>query len=187
MDDFIKSTAGKHHNLKMDFKFSFHTILVRENDIHKTGFVTPDRDFEFLRMPFEVANGPLTMTRIIELAYDHLASHNLNTCIDDISTSHNDFNYHLKVIYKIFEVIRNAGFKLTTEKPQFAVYEIFLFGRILSQDGERPDPERTASVERYSTLKSIHKIRSFPGFANQFRKHVRNYAAIAKPLTSILK
>ncbi|GFY31267.1 retrovirus-related Pol polyprotein from transposon opus [Trichonephila clavipes] len=107
--------------------------------------------------------------------------------IDDISTSHDDFSYHLKVLYKILEATRNAGFKLTPGKPQLAESEIALFGRIFSQDGERPDPDHTASVQRYSTLKSIHEARSFLGFSNQFRKHVQNYAVIAKPLTSVLK
>ncbi|GFX19898.1 retrovirus-related Pol polyprotein from transposon opus [Trichonephila clavipes] len=54
-------------------------------------------------------------------------------------------------------------------------------------DGERPDPDHTASVQRYSTLKSIHEVRSFLGFSNQFRNYIQNYAVIAKPLTSVLK
>ncbi|GFV17210.1 retrovirus-related Pol polyprotein from transposon opus [Trichonephila clavipes] len=56
-----------------------------------------------------------------------------------------------------------------------------------NNDGERLDPDRTASVQRYSTLKSIHEVRSFLGFANKFRKHIQNYTVIAKPLTSVLK
>ncbi|GBM10727.1 Retrovirus-related Pol polyprotein from transposon opus [Araneus ventricosus] len=187
MDDVIKRTAGKSNNSKMDVKSAFHTIRIRQNDIYKIVFVTPDGHFEFLRMPFGVNNGPSAMTRAIKSPYDHLAPHNVNTCTDDISTSHNDFNYHQKVLYKILEATRNACFKLNSEKSQFAAYEIFLFGRILSQDGERPDPERTASVELYSTLKSIHEIRSFLGSTNQFRKHIRNYTVIAKSLISILK
>ncbi|GFT41608.1 retrovirus-related Pol polyprotein from transposon opus [Trichonephila clavipes] len=179
--------SGKCYISKMDVKSAFNTIRIRETDIFKTGFVTPDGHYEFLRMPFGVTNGPSTMTRAIKLAYEHLSPHNVNTYIDDISTSHDDFSYHLKVLYKILEATRNAGFKLTPGKTQLTVSEIALFGRILSQDGERPDPDRTASVQRYSTLKSIHEVRSFLGFANQFRKHIQNYAVIAKPLTSVLK
>ncbi|GFU21257.1 retrovirus-related Pol polyprotein from transposon opus [Nephila pilipes] len=52
---------------------------------------------------------------------------------------------------------------------------------------ERPNPERTTSIKRYSTLKSIQEVRSFLGIANQFRKHIRNHALIVKPLTNSLK
>ncbi|GFW93801.1 retrovirus-related Pol polyprotein from transposon 17.6 [Trichonephila clavipes] len=86
------------------------------------------------------------MTRAIKLAYDHLAPHNMNTYIDDVSTSHDDSNYHLKVIHKIFEATQKAGFKSTREKRQFAVSEITLSGRIVSQHGVRPDPERIAAI-----------------------------------------
>ncbi|GFX09040.1 hypothetical protein TNCV_4166191 [Trichonephila clavipes] len=186
MEDVIKRIVGKCYISKMDVKSTFNTIGIRETDI-KTGFITPDGHYEFLRMPFGVTNGPSTMTRAIKLAYEHLAPHNVNTYNDDISTSHDDFSNHLKVLYKILEATRNAGFKLRPGKTQLAVSEIALFGRILSQEGERPDPDRTASVQRYSILKSIHEARSFLGFANQFRKHIQNYAVIAKPLTSVLK
>ncbi|KAF8774583.1 Retrovirus-related Pol polyprotein like [Argiope bruennichi] len=187
MEDVIQRMAGKSYNSKMDVKSAFHYIPIRDIDAYKTGFVTPDGHYEFLRMPFGVTNGPSTMTRAIKLAYNYLAPHNVNTYIDDISTSHDDFNYDLKVIYKIFEATQKAGFKLTREKTQFAASEITLFGRIISQDGVRPDPERIAAIERYLTLKSIHEVRSFLGFANQFRKYIRNYTVIAKPLTSVLK
>ncbi|GFU15324.1 retrovirus-related Pol polyprotein from transposon 17.6 [Nephila pilipes] len=187
MEDVIKRTAGKRYNSKMDIKSAFNTIRIRETDIYKTGFVTPYGHFEFLRMLFGVTNGPSTMTRAIKLAYNHLAPHNVNTYIDDISTSHDNFRYHLKVLYKIFEATRNAGFKLTPAKSQFAFSEISLFGRNLFQESESPDAERTASVDRYSTLKSIQEVRSFLRFTNQFRKYIRNYAVIAKPLTNSLK
>ncbi|GFX53019.1 hypothetical protein TNCV_3228871 [Trichonephila clavipes] len=130
MEDVTKRIVGKCYISKMDVKSAFNTIRIRETDIFKTGFVTPDGYHEFLRMPFGVTNGPSTITRAIKLAYEHLAPHD---------------------------------------------------------DGERPEPDRTASVQRYSTLKSIHEVRSFLGFANQFRNHIQNYAVIAKPLTSVLK
>ncbi|GFX95061.1 retrovirus-related Pol polyprotein from transposon 17.6 [Trichonephila clavipes] len=130
MEDVIKRIVRKCYISKRDVKSAFNTIRIRETDIFKIGFVTPDGHYELLRMPFGVSNGPSTMTRAIKLAYEHLAPHN---------------------------------------------------------DGERPDPDRTASVQRYSQLKSIHEVRSFLGFANQFRKNIQNYAVIAKPLTSVLK
>ncbi|GFS93118.1 retrovirus-related Pol polyprotein from transposon opus [Trichonephila clavipes] len=171
----------------MDVKSAFNCISIRETDIYKTGFVCPNGHYGSLQMAFGDTNGPSSMTRVIKLAYDYLAPHNVNTYIDDVSTSHDDFNYHLKVIHKIFEATQKAGFNFTREKKQFAVSEITLFGRIVSQDGVRPNPELIAAIERYMTLKSIQEFRSFLGFANQFRKYICNYTVIAKPLTSVLK
>ncbi|GFX66344.1 retrovirus-related Pol polyprotein from transposon 297 [Trichonephila clavipes] len=148
MEDDIQRSAGKRYNSKMDVKSAFNCISIRETGIYKTGFVTSDRHYELLRMPFGVTNGPSTMARAIKLIDNHLEPHNGNTYI---------------------------------------VSEITLFGRIVSPDGVPPDLERIAAIECYLTLKSIQEVRSFLGFANQFRKYIRNYAVIAKPLTSVLK
>ncbi|GFW30006.1 retrovirus-related Pol polyprotein from transposon 17.6 [Trichonephila clavipes] len=146
MEDVIKRIIGKCYISKMDVKSAFNIIHIRETDIFKTGFVIFYGHYEFLRMPFGVTNGPSTKTRALKLAYEHLAPHNVNTYIDDISTFDDDFSYHLKVLHKILEATRNVGFKLTPGKTPLAISEIALFGRILSQDGEHPDPDRTASV-----------------------------------------
>ncbi|GFY50256.1 reverse transcriptase domain-containing protein [Trichonephila inaurata madagascariensis] len=79
MADVIQSTADKRYNSKMDVKSAFNCISIRETDIYKTGFVTSDGRYEFLRIPFGVTNGPSTMTRAIKLTYDRLAPHNVNT------------------------------------------------------------------------------------------------------------
>ncbi|GFS87198.1 retrovirus-related Pol polyprotein from transposon 17.6 [Nephila pilipes] len=81
MEDVIQRSAGKRYNSKMDVKSAFHCIRIRETDTYKTGFVTPDGHYEFLRMPFGVPNGPSTMTRAIKKAYDHLAPHNFQKYI----------------------------------------------------------------------------------------------------------
>ncbi|GFS53420.1 retrovirus-related Pol polyprotein from transposon 17.6 [Nephila pilipes] len=160
MEDVIKRTAGKRYNSKMDKKSAFNTIRIRETDIYKTGFFTPDGYFEFLRMPFGVTNGPSTMTRAIKLGYNHLVPHNVNTYIDDISTSHDNFRYHLKVLYKIFEATRNAGFKLTPAKSQFAFSEINLFGRILSQEGLEKKTSNAANALTDDQQRSFETLKT---------------------------
>ncbi|GFW11184.1 retrovirus-related Pol polyprotein from transposon opus [Trichonephila clavipes] len=128
-------------------------------------------------MPFGVTNGQSTMTRAIKLAYELLAPHNVNTYIDDISTSHDDFSYHLKVLYKILEATRNAGFKLTPGKIHLAVSEIALFGRILSQDGERPDPDRTASFNATQLLNIFMEVGAVLSEDQNGKRRVIEYAS----------
>ncbi|GFY68720.1 retrovirus-related Pol polyprotein from transposon 17.6 [Trichonephila inaurata madagascariensis] len=65
--------------------------------------------------------------------------------------------------------------------PRFILNERFPKTTVTSH------PERIAAIERYLTLKSIQEVRNFFGFANKFRKYIRNYAVITKPLTSVLK
>ncbi len=70
--------------------------------------------------------------RAIKIAYNHLAAHNVNTYIDDISTSHDDFGYHLKVIYNILQATRKAGFKLTPKKHRKLPFLVEFFPRMVN-------------------------------------------------------
>ncbi|GFQ67459.1 putative gypsy-29-i dr [Trichonephila clavata] len=88
IEDVIIRIVGKCYISKRDVKSAFNTTRIKETDIFKTGFVTPDEHYRFLRMPFGVTNGPSTMAKAIKLTYEHLVPHNANTYIDDISTSH---------------------------------------------------------------------------------------------------
>ena len=66
MEDVLRRIAGKKYKFKADISKAFNTIRIREEDIEKTAFVTPDGHYEFLRMPFGLATGPATMTRAIK-------------------------------------------------------------------------------------------------------------------------
>ncbi|XP_040356843.1 uncharacterized protein LOC121046550 [Ixodes scapularis] len=187
MEDALHAIAGSRFMSNMDIKSAFFTIKVKEDDVHKTAFVTQDHHEEFLRMPFGLKNGPPTMTRAIKLAYSHLRKLGVVTYIDDIACAHNNFEDHIKCLREIFKATRSMGFTLSPTKCVFASPTITLLGRVLTTEGIQPDPDRTSAVSRYATLTSIHEVRSFLGFANTFRKHIENFAVIARPLNELLK
>ena len=55
-------------------------------------------------------------------------------------------------------------------------------------EGEvRPDPEKTKLIDTYPIPKTIKEVRSFISFCSYYRKFVRNFAQIAKPLTRMLE
>ncbi|KAM7296690.1 uncharacterized protein ISCGN_021847 [Ixodes scapularis] len=127
------------------------------------------------------------MTRAIKLAYSNLRKLGVVTYIDDIACAHNSFEDHIKCLREIFKATRSMGFTLSPTKCVFASPTITLLGRVLTTEGIQPDPDRTSAVSRYATLMSIHEVRSFLRFANTFRKHIENFAMIARPLNQLLK
>ncbi|XP_064481253.1 uncharacterized protein LOC135394440 [Ornithodoros turicata] len=187
MDDVLSTIAGCRFMSNMDIKSAFFTTKVKEEDVHKTAFVTQDHHDEFLRMPFGLKNGPPTMTRAIKMAYARLRKLGVVTYVDDIACAHDSFEQHIHCLREIFLATRTMGFTLSPGKCIFASSTINLLGRVITPEGILPDSERAAAVSRYSTLTSLPELRSFLGFANTFRKHIEHFATIAKPLTELLK
>jgi hypothetical protein len=68
----------------LDLASGFHQIPIHSNSIHKTGFVTPDGHFEFLRMPFGLANAPAVFQRAINDALGELKYTVAVVYMDDI-------------------------------------------------------------------------------------------------------
>ncbi|XP_064472438.1 uncharacterized protein LOC135386463 [Ornithodoros turicata] len=132
MDDVLSTIAGCRFMSNMDIKNAFFTIKVKEEDVHKTAFVTQDHHDEFLRMPFGLKNGPPTMTRAIKMAYAHLRKLGVVTYVDDIACAHDSFEQHIHCLHEIFLATRTMGFTLSPGKCIFASSTINLLGRIIT-------------------------------------------------------
>lgn len=187
MDPMVNKIAGKKFITLVDVKHAFHNFKIKETDIFKTAAVTPDHHIEFCRFIFGLTNAPAFLARAISIAYGHLLDLGLAKYYDDLAAGHNSFQEHLTFLHLLFEATRKFNLKFTKNKCSFAVQEVKILGRILDENGSRPDPNRALAVTRYKTLNSLYELRSFLGFANALRRYIKNFAFIAKPLTNILK
>jgi hypothetical protein len=60
-------------------------------------------------------------------------------------------------------------------------------GHICTSQGIRPDPKKIRAIEEYPVPKTVRDIRAFIGLAGYYRRHVPNFAELAKPLTTLTK
>jgi hypothetical protein len=83
--------------------------------------------------------------------------------------------------------LANDQWVVKLKKCSFAKQEIHYLGHILSAQGVQTDPEKVSAVMQWPTPANVRELRGFLGLAGFYRRFVRHFAILAKPLTQLLK
>jgi len=75
----------------------------------------------------------------------------------------------------------------TLSKCVFAQTSISYLGHIISGAGVGTDPSKLTAIANWPTPSSVKELRSFLGLAGYYRRFVRHFGIISKPLTALLR
>ena len=87
----------------------------------------------------------------------------------------------------MFLQIRKAGLKLNLEKCQFWMQRLPFLGHIIIPQGIGPDSGKVEAIKKLIPPRNVSQLRSFLGLAGYYRKFIRNFSEIARPLNELLK
>ena len=156
--------------------------MLTENDRQKTAFCTTEGLYEFKVMPFGLCNAPATFQRLMDIVLTGLQWTSCLVYLDDIIVLGQTFTEHLSNLGSVFSRIRDAGLKIKPEKCSFLKEKVKYLGHIVSKEGIAADPEKTATVKTWPTPTSTKEVQQFLGLANYYRRFIKDFAQIAKPL-----
>ena len=171
----------------LDLMSGYFQIPVHPNSKHKTAFVTASGQYQFNVMPFGLRNAPHAFQMVMSQALRTLNWKSVIVYIDDTLVFSQTFSEHLKHLNSVFQCLREAKLKLKPNKCHFAAKEVEYLGHLISKDGLKPNPDKVKVVENFQTPTKVKDVRSFLGLSNYYRRFIKNYSALATPLTNILK
>ena len=102
--------------------------------------------------------------------------------LDDVIIVGKDFQDHLQNLQSVFRRLRDAGLKLQPEKCSFLQKKVNYLGHVVSEEGVSTDPAKTEKVAKWPIPNSTRDVKQFLGFASYYRRFIRDFATIAKPL-----
>ena len=185
--DILDQLGRSKYYSTLDLAHGYHQIPMSPSDRSKTAFSTDRGHFEFERMPFGLKGAPGTFQRLMNKVLIGINGIKAFVYLDDIIIYAKDLNDHSQKITEIFQRLRQYNLKLQPLKCEFLRKEVNYLGHQITDEGVKPDPQKISCVKQFPIPRNVKEVKSFLGLSGYYRRFIRNYGQIAKPLTSLLK
>ena len=172
---------------KLDLKGAYNLVRVAKGDEWKTAFRTRYGHFEYLVMPFGLTNAPATFQAFLNDVLRECLDTVVVIYLDDILIYSADEESHTKHVRQVLQLLSDADLQVNLEKCQFHVDKVEFLGYVISPEGVSMDPAKVEAILAWPTPTSVYDIQVFIGFANFYRRFIKNFSEIVGPITHLLK
>ena len=188
MQETMESMVGARFFSTMDLKSGFWQVKMAKDSQQYTAFTVGSMGvYEFLRMPYGLCNTPATFQRLMQNCLGELNLTYALIYLDDVIVFSRTEEEHLHHLWVVFGRFLEHGLKLKPSKCHFLQDEITFLGHEISGDVMRPSTANLKAIAEMAPLKTYTEIRCFTGMTGFFRRFIKGYAKIAKPLNDLLE
>jgi Reverse transcriptase (RNA-dependent DNA polymerase)/RNase H-like domain found in reverse transcriptase len=182
--EIIDKLKGAKYFTKLDVRWGFNNVRIHEGDEWKAAFRTNLGLFEPTVMFFGLTNSPATFqTMMNHILRDLINEGKVVVYLDDILIFTKDLIEHRKIVNRVLQVLRENKLSLKPQKCEFEKEEMRYLGMIIGRGEVQMDPAKVAAVGKWPTPKNKKEVQQFLGFANYYRRFIKGFSGIAKPLT----
>ena len=182
IDEMYAKLKGAKVFSTIDLRSRYDHITLGKDTRAKTAFVTPFGKYEFLMVPFGLAQAPAYFQLLMNQVLEGLSF--AMTYLDDIIIFSNSGEEHLLHLKEVFRWLRKAGLKMKQSKCDCFKSQIHYLGHLISEDGISPLLDRLDSIKNMLVPKCMKEIKQFLCLTGYYRKFVPRFADISRKETN---
>ncbi|KAL0197996.1 hypothetical protein M9458_006536, partial [Cirrhinus mrigala] len=182
----LEELCGSQVFTKLDLRSAYNLVRIREGDEWKTAFITPTGHYEYLVMPYSLSVSPSVFQTFMNEVFREFLHRFVVVYIDILIYSRN-MAEHRQHVQQVLQKLRQHQLYLKLEKCEFHKSSVQFLGYNINSEGVLMDQGKVDAIQNWPQPDSIKALQHFLGFANFYRRFIKDYSSIIAPLTSLLR
>ncbi len=147
----------------------------------RRAFSTSTGHYEYLVMPFGLSSSPSVFQSFINDVFHDMLNRWVIVYIDDILIYSNSLEEHTQHVRSVLECLIQYQLYAKAEKCKFDRTSTTFLGYIISHEGVAMDESKFRAVLKWPQPRTVKELQWFLGFANFYRRFIRNFSTVAAP------
>ncbi|KAF8679839.1 hypothetical protein RHS04_03732 [Rhizoctonia solani] len=186
-DDLMAQLCGAKVFTKLDLRWGYNNVRVKEGDKWKTAFQTKYGLYKSLVMTFGLTNAPAAFQHFMNKLFKDLLDVCVIIYLDDILIYSKDDASHTRHVHEVLRRLMENQLFCKALKCTFHVTSVEYLGIIVLDKGFSLDKLKIQAVQEWPIPTKIKEVQSFLGFANFLHQFVANFSHVARPLHNLVK
>ena len=188
ISDVLENIGTKKLFMKMDLRWGYNNVRIKEGDEWKTVFTTPEGSFEPTVMFFGLMNSPATFQAMMnELLRDLINMGKVAVFIDDVIVGTESEEGHDELVAEVVKRLEENDLYVKLEKCKWKVKEVEFLDVVIGPEGIMMEKEKVKGVLEWPTSKCVKDVQKFLGLVNYYRWFIEGFTTVARPLHDLVK
>ncbi|MBW0558125.1 hypothetical protein O181_097840 [Austropuccinia psidii MF-1] len=172
---------------KIDLSGAYNPLRIKEGDEHLTCFRAKYGIYEYFVMPFGLTNAPASFQNIVNDIFHNLLDVYVVVYLDNLMVFSKSEEEHVSHVSTFLSRLRANNLFAKASKSLFHVSSVEWLGYVVSSEGLKIDQAKVQRILNWPPPRNLEALQSFLGFANFYRRFIRNYSKKISSLTNFLK
>jgi len=188
ISDVIENIGTKKIFKKIDLRWSYNNMRIKERDEWKVVFTTPEGLFEPTIIFFGLTNSLATFqTMMNKLLRDLINMGKVGSFIDNIMIGIEMEEGHDDLVTKILRRLEENHLYIKLEKCKWKVKEVDFLEVVIIPERIKMEEKNMKAVLDWLVLKSVKDIQKFLGLANYYRRFIEGFVKITRLLHELAR
>jgi len=160
---------------------------MRKGDEYKTAFWIRYGQYKYKDMPFGLVNASATFQTMMNKILREFWDHGVVVYLDDMLIYSENMEDHMRLVQKVLNRLEHHDLAVLLKKSVFHLEEVEFLGYIVKSSGVTMSDRKVKSVQNWADPRSVKEVQIFIGFANFYRRFIKDFSKVCKPITKTLK